>query len=282
MALQGNGIGFPTTSSMHICVLYSIALVPNGNEISCVERRINLSRRRGDAESTPESTHGGGRWQLGMPVQRDDLRMTRGRSQTSSRAMPPAFSRTKDGSRGCSLSRDSTIGTQENSRTQEFASIRIGGSCGLTGALAPWSERGYRSGRLRKALSDRPPHGSTALSCGGGRGVRKKRPPGVLHEGQIADSSGRSKVGLCPTWARRVLLHISTVGPDPIAVDVGAPKTACSALWQRRLQARKGRLRLSNLCVESAVRKSALFSCQIQLHKNERADFHFLRADSAP
>ena len=135
------------------------------------DQPIKATRR---AESTLESTHGGGRWQLGMPVQRGVLRSTCGNSRMSSRAMSRAFSRTKYGSRGCSLSRDSTVGTQENSRTQEFASIRIGGSCGLTGALAPWSERGYRSGRLRKALSDRPPHGSTAFSCGGGRGIRKQ------------------------------------------------------------------------------------------------------------
>ena len=108
---------------------------------------VSLSRR-GDAESTRESTQGGGHWQLGLPVQRGDLRIARGRSRTSSRVMPRAFSRTKDGSRGCSLSRDSNIGTQENSRIPEFARIRVGGSCGLTGALAPWSERRYRSGRV--------------------------------------------------------------------------------------------------------------------------------------
>ena len=177
------------------------------------ERRINRSRRRGDAESTPESTHGGGRWQLGMPVQRGVLRSTCGNSRMSSRAMSRAFSRTKYGSRGCSLSRDSTVGTQENSRTQEFASIRPDW----------WDLRPHRRTgtmvRTRISLRTvtksvaRPPttreHGLLVR-----RWARstKKRPPGVLHEGQIADSSGRSKVGLCPTWARRVLLHTRRLG----------------------------------------------------------------------
>ena len=161
---------------MHISVLYSIVLVRMEMKTSAcrvTDLSIKATRR---CRVDPESTQGGGHWQLSLPVQRDDLWSSRGRSRTSSRAMPRAFSRTKDGSGGCSLSRDSNIGIQENSRIPEFARTRVGGSCGLTGALAPWSERGYRSGRLRKALPDRPPHGRTAFSCGGGRGVRKKTP----------------------------------------------------------------------------------------------------------
>ena len=100
----------------------SLTLLPGvGNELPRNFVKINAwdvsLSRRGDAESTRESTQGGGHWQLGLPVQRGGLRIARGRSRTSSRAIPRAFSRTKDGSRGCSLSRDSNIGTQENSKT---------------------------------------------------------------------------------------------------------------------------------------------------------------------
>ena len=63
----------------------------------------------------PESTQEGGRWQLVLPVQRGGLRRARGRSRTSGRVTLRAFSRTKDGSRRCILSRDSNIGIQENS-----------------------------------------------------------------------------------------------------------------------------------------------------------------------
>jgi hypothetical protein len=32
LALQGKGIGLSNTGSMNVCLLYSIVLVPNGNE----------------------------------------------------------------------------------------------------------------------------------------------------------------------------------------------------------------------------------------------------------
>ena len=39
----------------------------------------------------------------------------------------------------------------------------------------------------------------------------------------------------------------------------------------------------TQFCVtKAAARNLALFSCQIWVYKNERADFHFLRAESAP
>ena len=58
----------------------------------------------------------GGRWQLGLLVQHGGLRRAHGKGRTSSRATPRTFSRTKDGSRRCSLSRDSNIGVQESNR----------------------------------------------------------------------------------------------------------------------------------------------------------------------
>ena len=223
------------------------------------DQPIKATRR---AESTPESTHGGGRWQLGMPVQRGVLRSTCGNSRMSSRAMSRAFSRTKYGSRGCSLSRDSTVGTQENSRTQEFASIRIGGSCGLTGALAPWSERGYRSGRLRKALPDRPPHGSTAFSCGGGRGVRKNVLLVCFMKVRLRTPAGGLR------WASAQL----GPGASYCTLDgwAGHDRRGCWGTKDRLLGAvatapagQEGAPPPSNLCVEIAARKTALFSCQI-------------------
>ena len=54
-----------------------------------------------------------------------------------------------------------------------FSEYWDSGSCGLTGALAPWSERRYHSGRVRKATPDRPPHGTSAVRRGGGREARK-------------------------------------------------------------------------------------------------------------
>ena len=39
----------------------------------------------------------------------------------------------------------------------------------------------------------------------------------------------------------------------------------------------------TQFCVtKAAARNLAPFSCQIWVYKNERADFHFLRAESAP
>jgi hypothetical protein len=88
-------------------------------------------------ESTGSSTQEGGAVAVGSAVHRGGLRRARGGSRTSSRVTPRAFSRTKDGSRRCILSRDSNIGTHKNSRTPDFARNRPGRSCGLTGALKP-------------------------------------------------------------------------------------------------------------------------------------------------
>ena len=60
---------------------------------------------------------GGVEWQLDVPVQRAGLRSARFKTRTASRIARRPFGRTKDGSRGCILSRDSNIGTQENSKT---------------------------------------------------------------------------------------------------------------------------------------------------------------------
>jgi hypothetical protein len=88
-------------------------------------------------ESTGSSTQEGGAVAVGSAVHRGGLRRARGGRRTSSRVTPRAFSRTKDGSRRCILSRDSNIGTHKNSRTPDFARNRPGRSCGLTGALKP-------------------------------------------------------------------------------------------------------------------------------------------------
>ena len=72
---------------------------------------------QGSGRQEPELTQGGGAWQLVLPVQRGGLRSARLGTRTASRVARRPFGRTKDGSPGCSLSRDSNIGTQENSKT---------------------------------------------------------------------------------------------------------------------------------------------------------------------
>ena len=71
----------------------------------------------GIGRQEPELTQGGGAWQLVLPVQRGGLRSARLGTRTARRFARRPFGRTKDGSPGCILSRDSNIGTQENSKT---------------------------------------------------------------------------------------------------------------------------------------------------------------------
>ena len=90
-----------------------------------------------------------------------------------------------------------------------------GGSCGLTGALAPWSERRGHSGRVRKAMPDRPPHGRAAVRHGGGLGARLKRrfvPPG---EGEVG--------GWCERWRVDGLFADSRGGSAAYIASVRSP-----------------------------------------------------------
>ena len=97
-----------------------------------------------------------------------------------------------------------------------------------------------------------------------GAEYENKRPPGVLHEGQIADSSGRSKVGLCPTWARRVLLHTRRLGRTRSPWMLGHQRPPARRCGNGACRPGRG-ASPSNLCVELAARKSALFSCHFQI-----------------
>ena len=81
---------------------------------------------------------------------------------------------------------------KKTAKPRSFSEYWDGGSCGLTGALAPWSERRYHSGRVRKAMLDRPPHGIAAVRRGGGREARKKRRFVFLVEGVVG--------GWCERW----------------------------------------------------------------------------------
>ena len=81
---------------------------------------------------------------------------------------------------------------KKTAKPRSFSEYWDGGSCGLTGALAPWSERRYHSGRVRKAMLDRPPHGIAAVRRGGGREARKKRRFVFLVEGVVG--------GWCELW----------------------------------------------------------------------------------
>ena len=74
---------------------------------------------------------------------------------------------------------------KKTAKPRSFSEYWDGGSCGLTGALAPWSERRYHSGRVRKAMLDRPTHGIAAVRRGGGREARKKRRFVFLVEGVV-------------------------------------------------------------------------------------------------
>ena len=226
------------------------------------DQPIKATRR---AESTLESTHGGGRWQLGMPVQRGVLRSTCGNSRMSSRAMSRAFSRTKYGSRGCSLSRDSTVGTQENSRTQEFASIRIG----HWWVLRPHRRTGTM---VRTRISLRTVTKSVA------------RPPTTREHGLLVRRWARNtKTNVLLVCFTKVRLRTPAGGLRWASAQLGPGASYCTldgwagpdrrGCWgtkDRLLGAvatapagQEGAPPPSNLCVEIAARKSALFSCQI-------------------
>ena len=76
-------------------------------------RRLTLRLRQRFVNRPGVRPRRGGAVAVGSAVHRGGLRRARGESRTSSRVTPRAFSRTKDGSRRCILSRDSNIGTQK-------------------------------------------------------------------------------------------------------------------------------------------------------------------------
>ena len=81
---------------------------------------------------------------------------------------------------------------KKTAKPRSFSEYWDGGSWGLTGALAPWSERRGHSGRVQKAMPDSPPHGIAAVRRGGGREARKKRRFVFLVEGVVG--------GWCELW----------------------------------------------------------------------------------
>ena len=101
---------------------------------------------------------------------------------------------------------------KKTAKPRSFSEYWDGGSCGLTGALAPWSERRYHSGRVRKAMLDRPPHGIAAVRRGGGREARKKRRFVFLVEGVVG--------GWCELWRTAGQIDGAIGGIDGIACTI--------------------------------------------------------------
>ena len=112
---------------------------------------------------------------------------------------------------------------KKTAKPRSFSEYWDGGSCGLTGALAPWSERRGHSGRVRKALPDSPPHGRAAVRRGGGREARKKRRFVFLVEGGVG--------GWCDRW--RTAGHIDQV--------MGGSAASVARIRSPRLPDRSGR-----------------------------------------
>ena len=127
---------------------------------------------------------------------------------------------------------------KKTAKPRSFSEYWDGGSCGLTGALAPWSERRGHSGRVRKAMPDCPPHGRAAVRHGGGLGARLKRrfvPPG---EGEVGGWCERWRVtGLFADSRGGSTAYIASVRSPPVASSlrlVARPHSPseCSATWR--------------------------------------------------
>ena len=111
---------------------------------------------------------------------------------------------------------------KKTAKPRSFSEYWDGGSCGLTGALAPWSERRGHSGRVQKAMPDSPPHGRAAVRHGGGREARKKRRFVFLVEGGVG--------GWCERWRTAGRIVGAMGGIDGVQCTPSIPPIA-PTMW---------------------------------------------------